>query len=379
MSSSMPFCPAPPAAWKLVATIALRPNASCSALAGSMTTIVVQFGLATMLRGALAISSGLTSLTTSGTSASIRNALELSTTSAPASANRAAHSRDRVAPALNSARSKPLTDSSLSSWQTSPSSSSRPTLRSLANATSSASPNRSWARRRRMVPTAPVAPMMATRMQRRLAPAVAEQVALRGGMREERGARGGVVADPRVGPVAVPERLAEERGVLPVHADQGPEADVVVLDEPEGLVEPGDRVRAVVGAHVRRRRLGDDDRQRVGRVQRLRLIEDLARALLVEGAALGARAAEAARVLPVGDAKRVDVLAAWVERADRLGVVGRHGHPAVALELAEERLVGPAPERTGRMPHVDRVSHAVGPQHVDDVAVGELVDLGRSV
>ena len=44
----MPFWPAPPAAWKEVQTIAVRPKASCSALAGSMTAIVVQFGLATM-------------------------------------------------------------------------------------------------------------------------------------------------------------------------------------------------------------------------------------------------------------------------------------------------------------------------------------------
>ena len=44
----MPFWPAPPAAWKLVATISRSPNASCSAFSGSMIIIVVQFGLATM-------------------------------------------------------------------------------------------------------------------------------------------------------------------------------------------------------------------------------------------------------------------------------------------------------------------------------------------
>ena len=47
----MPFCPAPPAAWKLVATIAVRPNSPSSAFSGSITTIVVQFGLATMPLG----------------------------------------------------------------------------------------------------------------------------------------------------------------------------------------------------------------------------------------------------------------------------------------------------------------------------------------
>ena len=67
--------------------------------------------------------SGLTSLTTSGTSGSIRNALELSTTSAPASANRCAQAREVVAPALNSARSKPPIVSSASGRQTRPSSS----------------------------------------------------------------------------------------------------------------------------------------------------------------------------------------------------------------------------------------------------------------
>ncbi len=48
-----------------------------------MTTIVVQFGLATIPCGASSSASGLTSLTTSGTSASIRQADELSTTVAP--------------------------------------------------------------------------------------------------------------------------------------------------------------------------------------------------------------------------------------------------------------------------------------------------------
>ena len=130
----MPFCPAPPAAWKLVATIARRSKASCSALSGSIATIVVQFGLATIPLWASS-ASGLTSDTTSGTASSIRNALELSTTTAPPSTKRCAHSRERVAPAENSATSKPWTFSSVSAATTRPPSSSRPTERSDANGT----------------------------------------------------------------------------------------------------------------------------------------------------------------------------------------------------------------------------------------------------
>ena len=54
------------------------------------------------------IASGLTSETTSGTSGSIRQAEELSTTTAPAAANRGASARDAVAPAEKSAMSSPL-------------------------------------------------------------------------------------------------------------------------------------------------------------------------------------------------------------------------------------------------------------------------------
>jgi hypothetical protein len=73
-----------------------------------MAAIVVQFGLATIPFGALWAACGLTSLTTSGTSGSMRHAEELSTTVAPAAANRGAYSRDAPAPAENSAMSTPL-------------------------------------------------------------------------------------------------------------------------------------------------------------------------------------------------------------------------------------------------------------------------------
>ena len=77
-----------------------------------MAAIVVQFGLAMMPLGSdrarLATSlTKFTSDTTSGTSGSLRHAEELSTTTAPAAANRGACTRDMVAPAEKSAISSP--------------------------------------------------------------------------------------------------------------------------------------------------------------------------------------------------------------------------------------------------------------------------------
>jgi hypothetical protein len=74
--------------------------------------MVVQFGLAMMPFGRdrarpATSRAKLTSLTTSGTSGSFRQADELSTTTAPAAANRGACTRDIVAPAENSAMSSP--------------------------------------------------------------------------------------------------------------------------------------------------------------------------------------------------------------------------------------------------------------------------------
>ncbi len=81
--------------------------ASCSGLSTGMAAMVVQFGLAMMPRGGLTASSGLTSATTSGTSASLRHAELLSTTTAPAAATFGAYSRDIVAPADMRAMSSP--------------------------------------------------------------------------------------------------------------------------------------------------------------------------------------------------------------------------------------------------------------------------------
>ena len=74
-------------------------------------------------------------LTTSGTSSFIRQREELSTTIAPASAKRGAHSPEIEPPAENSAMSKPSIASALNARTTKPPSSSRPTDRSEANGT----------------------------------------------------------------------------------------------------------------------------------------------------------------------------------------------------------------------------------------------------
>ncbi|CAB4826612.1 unannotated protein [freshwater metagenome] len=85
-----------------------RPASSCSGFNTGIAAIVVQFGLAMMPLRALAISPGLTSLTISGTSGSMRHADELSMTVTPAAANFGASSLDDEAPAENNATSRPV-------------------------------------------------------------------------------------------------------------------------------------------------------------------------------------------------------------------------------------------------------------------------------
>ena len=138
------------------------PAASWIGFSATMSCIVEQFGLA--IRPLWSSSaSGLTSATTSGTSGSRRHLDELSTTTAPASTKRGAHSPEVLPPALKIARSKPWIVSSLSGWTIAPSSS-RPALRSEANGTiSEAGKLRSRSLARMTVPTAPVAPTTATR------------------------------------------------------------------------------------------------------------------------------------------------------------------------------------------------------------------------
>lgn len=83
------------------------PAISCSGLSTGIAAIVVQLGLAMMPLTRLRVCSGFTSLTTSGTSGSLRHAEELSMTVTPAAAKRGACTRDIVAPAENSAISRP--------------------------------------------------------------------------------------------------------------------------------------------------------------------------------------------------------------------------------------------------------------------------------
>src|SRR5665811_1588350 len=82
------------------------PAARCSGATAIIRPIVVQFGFAMIPLWSRAAAS-LTPTTTSGTDGSIRNAEELSTTTAPASANAGANSREREPPAENSATSIP--------------------------------------------------------------------------------------------------------------------------------------------------------------------------------------------------------------------------------------------------------------------------------
>ncbi len=91
----------------MLATRRTRPASSCSGLSTGIAAIVVQFGLAMMPLRASRTAAGLTSLTTSGTSGSIRQAEELSTTTAPAAANTGASAFEVPPPAENSAMSSP--------------------------------------------------------------------------------------------------------------------------------------------------------------------------------------------------------------------------------------------------------------------------------
>src|SRR5699024_249014 len=77
--------------------------------------MVVQVGFARMPLATASRAPGLTSLTTSGTSGSERQAEELSTTVTPAAANRSAWAREVAPPAENRAMSSPLVSASAAS------------------------------------------------------------------------------------------------------------------------------------------------------------------------------------------------------------------------------------------------------------------------
>src|SRR5439155_26627296 len=96
--------------------------------------IVEQFGLA-MIPRCLRISRGFTSGTTRGTSGSIRKALELSTTTAPAAAATGLHWRETLAGVLDRTISTPRkarADKDWSGWSSPRKPTVRPALRSEA-------------------------------------------------------------------------------------------------------------------------------------------------------------------------------------------------------------------------------------------------------
>src|SRR4051794_26782627 len=106
-SSATPATPEPETAWYVETISRCRPASSLRTWSTGIAAMVVQLGLAMMPLTASLMASGLTSLTTSGTSGSIRNADELSMTMAPASEYLAASAREEPAPAENSAMSMP--------------------------------------------------------------------------------------------------------------------------------------------------------------------------------------------------------------------------------------------------------------------------------
>lgn len=139
------------------------PAASNSGLSATTICMVEQFGFATMPLWPSS-ASGLTSETTSGTFSSIRHFDELSTTTAPASANFGAHSPEVDPPAEKIATSKPWIVSSVSGCTVRPPSSTLPAERAEANGTiSRAGKPRSLSSCSMTVPTCPVAPTTATR------------------------------------------------------------------------------------------------------------------------------------------------------------------------------------------------------------------------
>ena len=165
-SSSAPASPEPDTAWYVLTVRRTSSASTCSGFSTGMAAMVVQLGLAMIPLGRSSIACGLTSLTTSGTSGSIRQALELSMTTAPASANRGAWAREPVAPAENSAIWMPAGSAVATSSTTisRPSTSIvEPAERAVANRRSSRIGNaRSTRMSRITVPTWPVAPTTAT-------------------------------------------------------------------------------------------------------------------------------------------------------------------------------------------------------------------------
>ena len=108
-SSSIAARLTPPTDWNVVTTILRILAASCSGFRATTIWMVEQFGLA-MIPWCFLMSAALTSGTTSGTSLSIRQALELSTTTHPAFAEMGANSRLTSFGTLKRATSHPSKD-----------------------------------------------------------------------------------------------------------------------------------------------------------------------------------------------------------------------------------------------------------------------------
>src|SRR4051794_20900596 len=163
----MPFIPLPDTDWYDASTMPRRPMARWSGPTAMTAVIAVQLGFA-MIPGCPRRAWAFTSGTTSGTSGAIRHALELSTHTTPAAAASRQIVRDTVTPADSRARSQPRSASSDSSRivSSSPRNATRdPADRALASGTSSSTGNERCSRVRVISrPTAPVAPITATRI-----------------------------------------------------------------------------------------------------------------------------------------------------------------------------------------------------------------------
>ncbi len=167
-SSSIASLPAPETDWYVATTTRLTRNRSCRGFSATTIWMVLQFGLAMMLRRANRFRAcGLTSGTTSGTSGSMRNWLVLSITTQLEAAARGAWTAETAAPGLNRAMSQPwkskLSSGLTFSTRVSPNETSAPADRPEATAATSSAGKRRSARVFSISrPTAPVAPTTAT-------------------------------------------------------------------------------------------------------------------------------------------------------------------------------------------------------------------------
>ena len=165
-SSLTPASPLPDTAWYELTIRRRSPASACKGCNTGIAAIVVQLGLAIIPLRASPIACGLTSLTTRGTSGSIRQADELSITMTPAAAYFGASTLDDAPPAENSAMSMPVRSAvSASSTRISVPRHGNvvPADRSDAkNRTCCIGKSRSSSSRRMTVPTWPVAPTTAT-------------------------------------------------------------------------------------------------------------------------------------------------------------------------------------------------------------------------